>query len=46
MAAPVRFELTHDAVRAHCLTTWLWGNKQQLNINIISFFLQLKKAVI
>lgn len=26
MAAPVRFELTRNGVRVHCLTAWLWGN--------------------
>ena len=25
MAAPVRFELTRNGVRVHCLTAWLWG---------------------
>ena len=26
MAAPVRFELTHNGVRVHRLTAWPWGN--------------------
>ncbi len=33
MAAPVRFELTRRAVRAHCLTTWLWSNKHIIILN-------------
>ncbi len=25
MAAPVRFELTHDGTKTRCLAAWLWG---------------------
>ena len=56
MAAPVRFELTHRAVRAHCLTAWLWSNKYiyilkqnikmtSIIMEVVTFLYKLKKIL-